>query len=63
MIETVKAPAFGDANRLQMLIDAVVDYAIYQLDENGRIVTWNTGAQRIKGYTEAEIIGKNFSSF
>jgi PAS domain-containing protein len=59
MVETDKAPAFGDAIRLQLLIDAVVDYAIFQLDESGRIVTWNTGAQRIKGYTESEIIGKH----
>ena len=63
MVETDKAPAFGDANRLELLIDAVVDYAIFQLDESGRITTWNTGAQRIKGYTESEIIGKHFSTF
>jgi PAS domain S-box-containing protein len=63
MVETDKAPAFGDAIRLQLLIDAVVDYAIFQLDESGRIATWNTGAQRIKGYTESEIIGKHLSTF
>jgi len=63
MVETDKAPAFGDAIRFQLLIDAVVDYAIFQLDESGRIVTWNTGAQRIKGYTESEIIGKHLSTF
>jgi PAS domain S-box-containing protein len=63
MVETDKAPAFGDAIRFQLLIDAVVDYAIFQLDESGRIATWNTGAQRIKGYTESEIIGKHLSTF
>src|SRR4030095_12808737 len=63
MVETDKAPAFGDTIRLQLLIDAVVDYAIFQLDESGRIATWNTGAQRIKGYTESEIIGKHLSTF
>ena len=63
MVETDKAPACGDAIRLQLLIDAVVDYAIFQLDESGRIATWNTGAQRIKGYTESEIIGKHLSTF
>src|SRR4030095_11075093 len=63
MVETDKAPAFGDTIRLQLLIDAVVDYAIFQLDESGRIATWNTGAQRIKGYTQSEIIGKHLSTF
>jgi PAS domain S-box-containing protein len=47
----------------QRLIDAVVDYAIFQLDRNGIIVSWNTGAQRIKGYTAEEIIGRHFSVF
>ena len=36
---------------------------IFQLDESGRIATWNTGAQRIKGYTESEIMGKHLSTF
>jgi PAS domain S-box-containing protein len=63
MAEANEAPTFSDANRLQLLIDAVVDYAIFQLDESGRIATWNTGAQRIKGYTESEIIGEHFSRF
>ena len=63
MVETDRVPACGDAIRLQLLIDAVVDYAIFQLDESGRIATWNTGAQRIKGYTELEIIGKHLSTF
>jgi PAS domain S-box-containing protein len=41
----------------------VVDYAIFQLDPDGYISSWNTGAQRIKGYTQEEIIGKHFSTF
>jgi PAS domain S-box-containing protein len=63
MVDTNKASIFTDANRLQLLIDAVVDYAIFQLDENGRIATWNTGAKRIKGYADTEIIGEHFSRF
>jgi PAS domain S-box-containing protein len=47
----------------ELLIQSVVDYAIYMLDPQGRVVSWNTGAQRIKGYTAEEIIGKHFSCF
>jgi PAS domain S-box-containing protein len=49
--------------RFRRLVDAVVDYAIFQLDPNGIISTWNSGAQRIKGYTADEIIGQHFSRF
>jgi PAS domain S-box-containing protein len=49
--------------RYRRLVEAVVDYAIFQLDTNGIVSTWNLGAQRIKGYTADEIIGKHFSSF
>jgi PAS domain S-box-containing protein len=45
------------------LIDAVQDYAIFMLDPDGRVVSWNRGAQSIKGYTAAEIIGQHFSVF
>src|SRR5205085_5606013 len=47
----------------QLLVSAVRDYAIFMLDPNGNIVTWNAGAQRIKGYTADDIIGKHFSIF
>jgi len=49
--------------RLQLLIDSVKDYAIFMLSPSGEITSWNSGAQRIKGYTAAEIIGQNFSVF
>src|SRR5882724_12107912 len=48
---------------LRMLIDGVRDYAIFRLDPGGHILTWNTGAQRIKGYQADEVIGKHFSIF
>src|ERR1700761_6933482 len=51
------------AERFEILIDAVKDYAIYLLDADGRIATWNTGAERFKGYTADEIIGQHFSVF
>jgi PAS domain S-box-containing protein len=49
--------------RYRRLIEAVVDYAIFQLDIDGRIATWNVGAQRIKGYLADEAIGRHFSMF
>jgi PAS domain S-box-containing protein len=52
-----------DARRLQLLVQAVTDYALYLLDIDGTVISWNAGAQRIKGYTADEIIGKNFSQF
>ena len=47
----------------RLLVESVVDYAIFALDSTGHIRTWNAGAQRIKGYTAEEIIGKHFSIF
>ena len=49
--------------RFRLLVEGVQDYAIYLLDPEGRIVTWNTGAERIKGYTAAEVLGQPFSRF
>ena len=47
----------------KLLVKSVRDYAIFMLDTTGHIATWNEGAQRLKGYTEEEIIGKHFSIF
>jgi PAS domain S-box-containing protein len=49
--------------RFRMLVQGVTDYAIYMLDPTGRISNWNTGAERIKGYEEGEIVGEHFSRF
>lgn len=49
--------------QFQILVDGVTDYAIYMLDPNGRVSSWNSGAQRIKGYERHEIIGSHFSRF
>lgn len=43
-------------NRFRLLVDSVVDYAIYMLDREGRVTTWNVGAERMKGYSAGEII-------
>jgi PAS domain S-box-containing protein len=49
--------------RFRLLVDSVKDYAIFMLDPDGYIVSWNAGAARIKGYTREEIIGQHFSVF
>jgi PAS domain S-box-containing protein len=49
--------------RFRLLVDAVQDYAIFMLDVQGHISSWNKGAERIKGYGVSEIIGKHFSIF
>src|SRR6187200_3175249 len=51
------------AEQFHVLVDSVEEYAIDLLDPNGSVVTWNTGAQKIKGYRPEEIIGKNFACF
>jgi PAS domain S-box-containing protein len=47
----------------RMLLDGIEDYAIFMMDPQGRIVSWNAGAERIKGYKTDEIVGRNFSCF
>lgn len=49
--------------QFRLLVEGVEDYAIYMLDPGGKILTWNSGAQKIKGYSADEIIGKNFACF
>jgi PAS domain S-box-containing protein len=48
---------------MRLLIESLQEYAIFLLDANGRVATWNAGAERIKGYRAEEIIGKHFSCF
>jgi PAS domain S-box-containing protein len=52
-----------DAKRFQLLVDSITDYAIYMLDLEGFVSSWNAGAQHCKGYTPSEIIGRHFSTF
>ncbi|WP_158845520.1 PAS domain-containing sensor histidine kinase [Saccharothrix deserti] len=47
----------------RLLVDSVVDYAIFMLDATGRVVSWNPGAERIKGYSAEEVLGRHFSVF
>jgi PAS domain S-box-containing protein len=58
-------PGTGMASDAQfrLLVEAVKDYAIFLLDPEGRVVSWNAGAERIKGYTAQEILGQEFTRF
>ncbi|MCQ6256627.1 PAS domain-containing sensor histidine kinase [Pseudomonas sp. Q11] len=58
-----KTALINQEQRFRLLIDAVVDYAIYMTDPSGIITSWNSGARRFKGYEESEILGQHFSRF
>jgi PAS domain S-box-containing protein len=57
------APALATEALFPLLVESVKDYAIFVLDPQGRVMTWNAGAQRIKGYRAEDIIGRHFSVF
>ena len=56
-------PAFGRDEHFRLLVESAEDYAIFMLDPEGRVVSWNRGAERIKQYAASEIIGQHFSRF
>lgn len=53
----------SSASRFELLVQSVTDYAIYMLDREGLVTSWNAGARRFKGYEADEIIGQHFSRF
>ncbi|TAW62377.1 hybrid sensor histidine kinase/response regulator [Rhizobium ruizarguesonis] len=55
--------SLDEEGRFRLLVDAITDYAIYMLSPEGIITSWNTGAQRFKGYRPSEILGQHFSRF
>jgi PAS domain S-box-containing protein len=59
----VQLEALETERRFRLLVQGVTDYAIYMLSPEGRVTNWNAGAERIKGYTESEILGEHFSRF
>jgi PAS domain S-box-containing protein len=63
MADSVRFDSHVSEQRFQLLVNAVTDYALYMLDRQGNIATWNPGARRFKGYEEPEIIGRHFSCF
>jgi PAS domain S-box-containing protein len=63
MERTERLASSSEEGRYRLLVDAITDYAIFMLDPDGIITSWNAGAQRFKGYSEAEILGEHFSRF
>jgi PAS domain S-box-containing protein len=65
-IHTLQDNAFGSLEQIEfyrLLVNSIQDYAIFLLDSNGNVASWNLGAQKLKGYTASEIIGRHFSTF
>jgi PAS domain S-box-containing protein len=60
---TERRRAVRQAEQLNLLIEGTTDYAIFMLDPQGYVVSWNPGAERIKGYSASDIIGRHFSTF
>ena len=58
-----KEQARRQADQLRLLVQGTTDYAIFMLDTQGHVTTWNAGAERIKGYKAEEIVGQHFSKF
>jgi PAS domain S-box-containing protein len=56
-------PSPDTERQFQVLVDSIKDYAIFMLDPDGRVTSWNNGAQRIKGYRRDEILGRDFGAF
>ncbi|HEX6374916.1 MAG TPA: PAS domain S-box protein [Allosphingosinicella sp.] len=63
MAEGMRFDIHVSAERFELLVNSVTDYAIYMLDADGYVATWNPGARRFKGYEAEEIIGRHFSTF
>lgn len=62
-LQQANAATFAAEEKFQLLVESVKDYAIFLMDPNGDILSWNAGAERIKGYSADEIIGKRFTIF
>ena len=60
---TQQRSLFDSERRFRLLVEGVIDYAIYMLDPDGIITNWNAGARRIKGYEAEEVIGRHFGMF
>jgi PAS domain S-box-containing protein len=61
--DTPKRGLFESERRFRLLVEGIIDYAIYMLDPTGLIINWNAGAKRIKGYEAAEVVGRHFGMF
>jgi len=63
LVKSSEEHLLNEAERFQLMVTAIKDYAIYMLDTEGFIASWNAGAERFKGYTSKEILGQHFSIF
>ncbi|HEX8643959.1 MAG TPA: PAS domain S-box protein [Allosphingosinicella sp.] len=63
MADHVRFDTHAGEQRFQLLVNAITDYAVYMLDRDGYVATWNPGARRFKGYEPEEIVGHHFSRF
>lgn len=63
MLHTPHDAAFTEHDRYRLLVESIQDYAIFLMDKEGHVSTWNKGAEKIKGYKTQEILGKHFSIF
>ncbi|HWK67789.1 MAG TPA: PAS domain S-box protein [Rhizobiaceae bacterium] len=63
MDSKIDVASLTDESRYRLLVESITDYAVYMLDPDGIVTSWNSGAQRFKGYDRSEIIGKHFSRF
>jgi len=63
MADRQQRDLFESERNFRLMVEGVADYALYMLDPSGTITSWNTGAQRIKGYAPEEILGRHFSRF
>jgi len=61
--KTLQDALWESEERYRALLDGIRNYAIFMMDPQGTIQSWNAGAERIKGYTANEIIGRNFACF
>src|SRR3981189_1376813 len=61
--DTPKRGLFESERRFRLLVEGVVDYAIYMLDADGIVCNWNAGARRIKGYDAGDVVGQHFGMF
>jgi PAS domain-containing protein len=62
-LQTTRRQLENEERSLELLVNSVTDCAIFMLDPHGHVVSWNAGAQHIKGYEATEIIGQHFSRF
>ncbi len=62
-LESSHAQLRESERRFRLLVESVTDYAIYMLDPEGKVINWNPGAERLKGYSSDEILGQHFSRF